>query len=177
MDPPHGVPQGGAEGPFLFLLVTLPLAFYLRRTYPDVAPYPLRTTLLAFAHDMAVVTAIAHQPLPKAPDDTGAIEVLHNVTGYLESNKLLVHNVKSATILHNAMPPHLRPGDPPMTPVSTATYLRIQQAASVQEVTLPPNLGRLVMRTLVIARIAALSTQALAYFLQAVLDLGGSIRT
>ena len=24
-----GVPQGGAEGPFLFLLVTLPLAFYI----------------------------------------------------------------------------------------------------------------------------------------------------
>ena len=32
-----GVPQGGAEGPFLFLLVTLPLAFYIRRTYLDVA--------------------------------------------------------------------------------------------------------------------------------------------
>ena len=27
--PASGVPQGGAEGPFLFLLVTLPLAFYI----------------------------------------------------------------------------------------------------------------------------------------------------
>ena len=44
--PASGVPQGGAEGPFLFLLVTLPLAFYIRRTYPDVAPYTLRTTLV-----------------------------------------------------------------------------------------------------------------------------------
>ena len=61
--PASGVPQGGAEGPFLFLLVTLPLVFYIRRTYPDVAPYPLWTTLLAFADDMAVVTATARQPL------------------------------------------------------------------------------------------------------------------
>ena len=58
-----GVPQGRAEGPFLFLLVTLQLAFYIRRTYPDVTPYPLRTTLLASADDMAVVTATARQPL------------------------------------------------------------------------------------------------------------------
>ena len=56
--PTSGVPQGGAEGPFVFLLVTLLLAFYIRRTYPDVAPYPLRTTLLAFADDMAPVTAL-----------------------------------------------------------------------------------------------------------------------
>ena len=27
-----GVPQGGAEGPFLFVLVPLPLAFYIGRT-------------------------------------------------------------------------------------------------------------------------------------------------
>ena len=27
--PASGVPQGGSEGPFLFLLVTLPLAFYI----------------------------------------------------------------------------------------------------------------------------------------------------
>ena len=58
------VPHAGAEGPFLFLLVTLRLAFYIWRTYPDVAPYPLRTTLLAFADDIAVVTATARQPLP-----------------------------------------------------------------------------------------------------------------
>ena len=66
--PASGVPQGSAEGPFLFLLVTLPLAFCIRRTYPDVAPYPLRTTLLAFVDDMAVVTATARQPLLTTPD-------------------------------------------------------------------------------------------------------------
>ena len=165
-----GIPQGGAEGPFLFLLVSLPLAFYIRHTYPDVAPYPLQTTLLAFADDMAVVTTTARQPLPTTPDPTRATKVLHVVTTYLEGNQLLVHNMKSATKVHNAPLPPLRPGDPRMNPVNTATYLRVQQAATAGGFTLPPNLIRLLRRTLVIARITTLSTQALAYFLQAVLN-------
>ena len=110
VQPASGVPQGGAEGPFLFLLVTLSLAFYIRPTYPDVAPYPLRTTLLAFADDMAVVTATARQPLSTTPDPSKATKVLHVVTTYLEGNQLLVHNVKSATMVHNAPPPPLGPG-------------------------------------------------------------------
>ena len=168
--PASGVPQGGAEGPFLFLLVTLPLAFYIRRTYPDVAPYPLQTTLLAFADDMAVGTTTARQPLSTTPDTTRATNVLHAVTNYLEGNQLLVHNVKSATMVHSAPPPPLPPGDPPMNPVSTATCLGVQQAATASGVTLPPNLIRQLTRTLVLARMVALSTQALAYFLQAVLN-------
>ena len=168
--PTSGVRQGDAEGPFLFLLVTLVLAFHMRRTYPDVAPYPLRTTLLGFADDIAVVTATARQPLPTTPDATRATKVLHDVTNYPEGNQLLVHNVKSATMVHNAPPPPLRPGDPPMNPVSTATYLGVQQVATTNEGTRPLNLIRHLTRTLVIARIVALSTQALAYFLQAVLN-------
>ena len=168
--PSSGVPGGGAEGPFFFLLVTLPLAFCIRRRSLDVAPYPLRTTLLAFADDMAVVTATARQPVPTTPDTTRATKVLHDVTKYLEGNQLLVHNVTSATMVHNTLPPLLRAGDPPMNPVRTATYLGVQQAATTNEVTLPANLIRQLTRTLVIARIVALSTQALAYFLPAVLN-------
>ena len=168
--PTSGVPQRGAEGQFLFLLVTLPRAFYIRRTCPDVAPYPLQTTLLAFADNMAVVTATARQPLPTTPDTTRATKVLHDVTNYLEGYQLLVYNVQSATVVHNAPPPPLRPGGPPMNPASTATYLGVQQAATTNDVTLPPNLIRQLTQTLVIARIVALSTQALAYFLQAVLN-------
>ena len=168
--PPVEFRKGVAEDPFFFLLVTLPLAFYIRRTYPDVAPYPLRTTLLAFADDMAVVTATACQPLSTTPDSTRATNVLHTVTNYLEGNQQLVHNVKSATMVHNAPSPPLCPGDPPMNPVSTVTYLGVQQAATANGVTLPPNLIRQLTQMLVIAPIVALSTQALAYFLQAVLN-------
>ena len=117
-----------------------------------------------------MVTAAARQPLPTTPDPTRATKALHVVTTYLEGNQLLVHNVKSATMVHNAPPPPLRPGDPPMNPVNTATYLGVQQAATAGGVTLPRNLVRQLTRTLVIARIKALPTQALAYFLQAVLN-------
>ena len=95
-----------------------------------MASYPLRTTLLAFADDVALVTATARQPLSTTPDPTRATKVLHAVTNYLEGNQLLVHNVKSATMMNNAPPPAIRPGDPPMNPVSTATYLGVQQAAT-----------------------------------------------
>ena len=108
--------------------------------------------------------------LPTTPDPTRATKVLHVVTNYLEGNQLLVHNVKSATMLHNAPPPPLRPGDLPMNPVNTATYLGVQQAATADGVTLPPNLIRQLTRTPVIAHITALSTQAPPYFLQAVLN-------
>ena len=135
-----------------------------------MAPYPLRTTLLAFADYMAVVTATARQPLSTTPDPTRATKVLHAVTNFLEGNQLLVHNVKSATMVHNAPPPPLCPGDPPMNPVNTATYLGVQQAATANGVTLPPNLIRQLTRTLVIARMVAPSSQGLAYFLQAVLN-------
>ena len=168
--PTSGVLQGGAEGPFLFLLVTLPLAIYIQRTYSSVVPYPIRTTLLAFADDMAVVTATARQPLPDAPDNVRANRGLHDVTNYLDNNRLHVHNVKAATMVHSVPRQPLRAGTAPITPTDNATYLGIQQAATQEWVTLPPDLERQLTRTLVIACIAVLSTQALAYFLQAVLN-------
>ena len=134
--PTSGVPEGGAEGPFFFLLITLPLAFYIRRTYPDVAPYPLQTTLLVFAEDIVVGTATARQPLSTTPDPTRVTKVLHAVTTYLEGNQLLVHNVQSSTMVHNAPPLSLRSGNSPMNPVNMATYLGVQQAATASGVTL-----------------------------------------
>ena len=66
---------------------TLPLAFYLRSTDLDVAPYPLRTMILPFADNMAVVTANARQPLHRAPAATSGIHP--DVPHYVESNMLL----------------------------------------------------------------------------------------
>ena len=148
-NPISQVPQGGAESPCLFLLVSLLLAFYIRRTYLDVAPYPLTTRLLAFADDVAVATATALQPLPDALDDPRANQVLHHVTSYPENNRLLVNEIKSATMVHDAPPQPLPPGDPPMTPVGTATYLGIQKAATSEGVTMSPNLERQLTSTLV----------------------------
>ena len=88
---------------------------------------------------MAVVTATARQPLPIVPDKTRSTRVLHDVTNYPESNMLVLHNIKSTTMVHGAPPPSLYPGDPPMEPVRTTTYLGVQQAAQNNHVTLPPN--------------------------------------
>ena len=49
LEPGSGVPQGGAEGPFLYLLVTLPLALTIEQDYPAYAPYPLVSPLVGFA--------------------------------------------------------------------------------------------------------------------------------
>ena len=51
------VPQGGPEGPFLYLLVPLPLAFKLAPAYPGYTPYPLRSPLINFADDNLLTTA------------------------------------------------------------------------------------------------------------------------
>ena len=37
LEPGSGVPQGGAEGPHLYLLVTLPLALIMEQDYPAYA--------------------------------------------------------------------------------------------------------------------------------------------
>ena len=146
-----------------------PPAGLLHTTHlPRRGTIPLRTALLAFADDMAIVTATARQPLPNALDNIRANKVLHDVTSYLEKNRLLVQNVKSATMVHNAPPRPLSPGDTSITRTDNATYLGIQQAATAEGVTLASNLERQLTHSLVMACIAALSTQAQAYFLQAV---------
>ena len=49
LEPGIGVPQGGAEGPLLYLLVTLPLALTIEQDYPAYAPYSLLFPLVGFA--------------------------------------------------------------------------------------------------------------------------------
>ena len=68
LEPGSGVPQGGAEGPFLYLLVTLPLAITIEQDYPAYAPYHLLAPLVGFAQDTN--PPVAHTPQgPHAPDD------------------------------------------------------------------------------------------------------------
>ena len=68
LEPRSGMPQGGAEGPFLYLLVTLPVALNIERDYPAYAPYPLLSCLLGLADDANLtVTYIPHEP--HTPED------------------------------------------------------------------------------------------------------------
>ena len=74
----RGVPQGGAEGPFLYFLVTLLLTFELTWVYPGYAPYPLRSPLINFAVDNLLTTAARHRDpanagLPTPTEQVSAI--------------------------------------------------------------------------------------------------------
>ena len=92
------MPQGGAEGPLLYLLVILPLAFELAQVYPGYAPYPLRSPLIHFADDNLLATATRHRDpenagLPTTTEQASAIRQL--TTAYLDAHQLLVHPLKS----------------------------------------------------------------------------------
>ena len=72
LEPGSGVPQGGAEGPFLYLLVTLPLALTIEQDYPAYAPYPLLSPLVGFADDTNLT--VAHTPHePHTPEPGRAV--------------------------------------------------------------------------------------------------------
>ena len=109
-----GVPNGGAQGPFFHLLVTLPLAFELARVYLGYAPYPLRSPLINFADDNLVTTATRHcdpenAVLPTPAEQASAI--LQLTTTYLDAVQLLVHPRKSVGLADTGTPtPHIRKG-------------------------------------------------------------------
>ena len=60
LEPGSGVPEGGAEGPFLYLLMTLPLPLRTEQDYPAYAPYPILSPLVGFVDDTNLT--VAHTP-------------------------------------------------------------------------------------------------------------------
>ena len=142
------VPQGGAEGPFLYHLVTLPLAFELARVYPGYAPYPLRSPLIDFADDNLLNTANRHRDpenagLPTTTEQASAI--LQLTKTYLDAHQLLVHPRKSVRLADIGTPaPHIRKGEP-LHLADTTIHLGVEQATRHHHIALPIKLeGRLV---------------------------------
>ena len=68
LEPGSRVSQGGAEGLFLYLLVTLPLALTIEQDYQVYAPYPLLSPLVGFVDDTNLWVAHGRQN-PHTPDD------------------------------------------------------------------------------------------------------------
>ena len=125
------VPQGGAEGPFFYPLVTLLLAFELARVYPGYAPYPLRSPLIIFADDNLLTTATRHRDpenagLPTTIEQVSAI--LQLTTTYLDAHQLLVHPRKSVGLADTGTPtPDIRKGEP-LHLEDTTVHLGVTQA-------------------------------------------------
>ena len=145
LEPGSGVPQGGAEGPCLYLLVTLPLALTIEQDYPAYAPYPLLPPLIGFADDTNLT--VAHTPLePHTPDPGPTVtpqanDLLDVTICYLSRNNLIVHPTTSvAMIKGSATPPTVGPQGPPMQVVTTTTHLGVIQATNPEGTTLLPKL-------------------------------------
>ena len=168
-----GVPHGGAKGPFLYLLVTLRLAFELAGVYSGYAPYPLLSPLINLADDNLLTTATCHRD----PENTGlstttkqASAILQLTTTYLDAHQLLVHPRKSVGRTDVGTPaPHIQKGEP-LHLEDTTIHLEVTQARRHHHIALPNKLeGRLAQLPL-LARGDLLSTQGLAYFMEAVLN-------
>ena len=178
LEPGSGLPQGGAEGPFLYLLVTLPLALAIEQDYPTYAPYPLFSPLVGFADDSNLtVPHTPHEPHAPAPGPSvtqQANDLLDVTVSYLSHNNLIVHPTKSvAMIKGSATHPTPGPKGPPMQVVTTTTHLGVIQAANPEDATLPPKLqSHLAHRPRYASpttKALSLSHQSLAYYLTGVL--------
>ena len=179
MKPDSGVPQGGAEGSFLYLLVTLPLSLAIEQDYPAYAPYPLLSPLVGFADDTNLtVSHTPHKPHAPVPGPTvtqQANDLLDVTVSYLSDNNLIVHPTKSvAMIKGSATPPTLGPQGPLMQVVTTTTHLGVIQAANPEDATLPPklqsDLAHLPRYASPTTKALSLSHQSLAYYLTGVLN-------
>ena len=179
LEPGSGVPQGGAEGPFLYLLVTLPLAPIIEQDYPAYAPYPPLSPLVGFADDTNLT--VAHSPHgPHSPDPGPTVtqqanDLLDVTISYLSRNNLIAHPTKSvAMIKGSAAPPTLGPQGLPMQVVTTTTHLGVIQAANPEDTTLRPklqsHLTHLPRYASPTSRALCLSHQSLAYYLIGVLN-------
>ena len=179
VEPGSGVPQGRAEGPFLYLLVTLPLALTIEQDYPAYAPHPLLSPLVGFADDTNLTVAHTphehHTPDPGATATQQANELLDVTISYLSRNNLIVNPTKSvAMIKGSATPPTLGPQGTPLQVVTTTTHPGVIQATNPEDATLPPklqsHLAHLPRYASPTTKALSLSHQSLAYYLTGVLN-------
>ena len=173
------VPQGGAEGPFLYLLMTLPLALTIEQDYPAYAPYPLLSPPVGFADDTNLTVAhTPHEPHTPDPGPTvtqQANDLLDVTISYLSRNNLIVQPGESVAMIKGSPTPRtLGPQGPPMQVVTTTTQLGVIQAANPEDATLPPklqsHLAHLPRYASPTTKALSLSHQSLAYYLIGVLN-------
>ena len=174
LEPGSGVPQGGATGSFLCLLLTLPLALTLEQDYPAYAPYPLLSPLLGFADDTNLTDT--HTPQEPHTLDAGPIvtqqanNLLDVTISYLPRNNLIVHPKRSvAMVKGSATDPTLEPQEPRMQVVEATTQLGVIQTANPENTTLPrkvqSHLAHLPRYASPATKALSLSHQSLAYYL------------
>ena len=86
--PGSGVPQGGVEGPFLYMLAMLPLMCWIAREYPQLARSPHTSPAQAYVDDA----------VPMARDENAQQVVQDLMQGYGRDNHLVWSAEKSAVL-------------------------------------------------------------------------------
>ena len=185
LEPGSEVPQVGAEGPFLCLLVTVPLALTTEQDYPSYAPYPLLSPLVNLADDTNLT--IAHTPQEHhSPDDGPTVtqqanDLLDVTISYPSRNNLIVHPTKSVAIIKGSgTAPTLGPQMPPMHVVEATSHLAVIQSTNSEDTTLPHKLqshqAHLPRYVSLATKALSLSHQSLACYLTGVLNASMGFR-
>ena len=151
----------------------VPLPFELAGVYPGYASYPLRSPLINFENDNLLTTAGCHHDpenvgLPTTTEQASAIVQL--TTTHLDVHQLLVHPRKTIGLADVATPaPHILKGKP-LHLEDTTIHLGVTQATRHHHIALRNELAGCVAKLPKLASGDLLSTQGLAYFMEAVLN-------
>ena len=179
LEPGSGEPRGGAEGPFLYLLVTLPPVLTIEQDHPAHAPYPLPSPLVGFADDTNLTVAhTPHQPHTPDPGPTvtrQANDLLDVTISYLTRNNLIVHPTTSVAMIQGcATAPTLGLQGPTMQVKETTTHPGVIQNANPEDTTLPSelqsHLAHLPRYASPATKALSVSHQSLAYYLTGILN-------
>ena len=177
---PHSLDRHRQRGPPGWRRGPLPVpprhptaSFRASKVYPGYTPFPLRSPLINFADNNLLTTATRQRDpenagLPTTTEQASAI--LQLTTTYLDAHQLLLHPRKSVGLADTGTPtPHIRKGEP-LHLEDTRVHLAVTQATPHHHITLPRKLEGRLARLPQLARGDLLSTQGLAYFMEAVLN-------
>ena len=161
--PGSGMPQGGMEGPFLYLLAMLPLMSWIARENPQLARAPHTSPAQAYVDDA----------VPMARDEKAQQVVQDLMQRYGRDNHLVRSAEKSAVLRRGGeegMALDVGDGVAWLERAEEAVVLGHVQAMEARGVRLPDKLVRGFRALLVVLRHHPPSVQTTLYYLRAVLN-------